>query len=487
MPFCHNCGQKLPDGAKFCTECGTAIAVPAAAPVPQPLPEQPVYETPVIEEPVYEAPASEEPAYETPASEEPAYEQPVYEEPVYEAPAPQPEPEAPVYEQPSYEEPAYEQPAYEQPVYEAPAYEQPIYEPTPAAPAPSPAAGGYFTPTPRAGGNPPKAPNAPAAQHVPAEQKKRNILILAIAAGVVLVAIIAVILLLSFSGKSKGGDTPEAPKSSLAGSKADSSGTSKGGGKASGKGDSSETGKGSGKAAGKDAALAEDETLESAEARPEETDEDETEFTDEEDAFLQEQGMLLTVYQAMLEACAEETTDDFAAANNNGYVWEYDDDGYPEMTFLCSLDGVSLSAIIARRTDDTTNPMMIEEILWDEMPDNAVSAIFSGAIDGEPVLYLDATSMVDGFEVGRSYVYSLANTTIEKLYELEWTSYEDGTLNTCSVMDGNGNVLSTDDEDHFLSIYNCSEYYEASYPHKDGCGRLFEDMLTTEALELIYG
>lgn len=439
-------------------------------PAPQPVPEQPVYE-----EPAYEAPVVEEPAYKAPVYEEPAYEEPVYEEPVYEAPAPQPEAEAP----------AYEQPSYEQPVYEAPAYEQPVYDPVPAAPAPN--ASGYFTPTPRAGANPPKTPNAPAAQHVPAAQKKRNTLILAIAAGVVLVAIIAIVLLLSFSGKSKGGNTPEAPKSSLAGSKADSSDTSKGGGKASGKGDSGETGKGSGKAAGKDAALAGDETLESAEVRPEETDEDETEPTDEDDIFLQEQGMLLTVYQAMLEACAEETTDDFAAANNNGYVWEYDDDSYPEMVFLCSFDNVSLSALIVRRTDDTMNPMMIEEKLWDVMPDNAINAIFSGVLDGEPVLYLEATSMEDGFEVGRSYVYSLANTTIEKLYALEWTCYEDGTLNTCCVMDGNGKVSSTDDEDHFLSIYNSAEYYEASYPYKDGCGRLFEDMLTTEALELIYG
>ncbi len=441
MPFCHNCGHALPDGAKFCTECGT----PTAAPASQPVPKQPVYEAPVYEEPVYE----------TPAVEEPAYEAPVYEEPVYEAPAPQPKAEAPAYEQP--------------------VYEQPVYEPVPVTPAP--ASNGYFTPAPRAGAKPPKAPNAPAAQHtsaahhVPAAQKKRNMLILAIAAGVVLVAIIAVVLLLTLGGKNKGGDAPEAPKSSLAGSK----------------GDSGETGKGSGKSSGKDTALAEDETLDVAETRPEETDEDEVESIDEDDAYLQEQSTLLAVYQIMLEACADETTDDFAAANNNGYVWEYDDDGYPEMTFLCSFDDVSLSAIIARRTNDSTNPMMIEEILWDEMPDNAVNAIYSGVLDGEPTLYLEATYMEDGFEIGRSYVYSLANTSIEKLYELEWTCYEDDTLNTCCVMDADSNVLSTDDEDHFLSIYNCSEYYEASYPYMDGYGRLFEDMLTAEALELIYG
>ena len=26
MAFCTNCGAELPDGAKFCTECGTRIA-----------------------------------------------------------------------------------------------------------------------------------------------------------------------------------------------------------------------------------------------------------------------------------------------------------------------------------------------------------------------------------------------------------------------------------------------------------------------------
>lgn len=25
MPFCMNCGQQLPEGAKFCSGCGTAM------------------------------------------------------------------------------------------------------------------------------------------------------------------------------------------------------------------------------------------------------------------------------------------------------------------------------------------------------------------------------------------------------------------------------------------------------------------------------
>ena len=34
MAFCTHCGAKLPDGAKFCTTCGTPIAAPTANPTP---------------------------------------------------------------------------------------------------------------------------------------------------------------------------------------------------------------------------------------------------------------------------------------------------------------------------------------------------------------------------------------------------------------------------------------------------------------------
>ena len=78
MKFCINCGSPLPEGAKFCGECGQRVAQ-KAAPAPAPAP-------------VYEAPAPA-PVYEAPA---PA--------PVYEAPAPAPviqEPAAPVYAPPA--------------------------------------------------------------------------------------------------------------------------------------------------------------------------------------------------------------------------------------------------------------------------------------------------------------------------------------------------------------------------------------------------
>ncbi len=77
MAFCINCGKQLPEGAKFCLECGTPVAsIPSPAPVPEPVSE-PVVETP--------APVPEpEPVVETPA---PAP------EPVAAEPAPQPQEE----------------------------------------------------------------------------------------------------------------------------------------------------------------------------------------------------------------------------------------------------------------------------------------------------------------------------------------------------------------------------------------------------------
>ena len=33
--YCENCGSRLPDGAKFCTECGTRVQVPTASEAPR--------------------------------------------------------------------------------------------------------------------------------------------------------------------------------------------------------------------------------------------------------------------------------------------------------------------------------------------------------------------------------------------------------------------------------------------------------------------
>lgn len=94
--ICTKCGAEIPEGAKFCINCGNAAA--AAEPAPQ------------VEQPVYEAP------------QQPAYEQP----PVYAA-APA-APQQPQYQQPQYAPP---QPQYQQPQYQ----QQPTYyaQPAPAA------------------------------------------------------------------------------------------------------------------------------------------------------------------------------------------------------------------------------------------------------------------------------------------------------------------------------------------------------------------
>lgn len=109
--FCKNCGNEIPEGAKFCVNCGTPVEVPS-----EPAPEAP--STPVYEEPA--APVIEKPA---PVAEEPA---PTYEEPtpVYEEPTPvQAVPQQPVYQQPVYQQPAPQQPTYQQPVYQQPVYQ----------------------------------------------------------------------------------------------------------------------------------------------------------------------------------------------------------------------------------------------------------------------------------------------------------------------------------------------------------------------------
>lgn len=61
--FCRNCGKQLPDGAKFCGNCGTPVAAPAAPWAPGPVPEAVPSET---DEPAG-AVMAEQPAAEVPA------------------------------------------------------------------------------------------------------------------------------------------------------------------------------------------------------------------------------------------------------------------------------------------------------------------------------------------------------------------------------------------------------------------------------------
>lgn len=57
--FCPKCGTKLKDGAKFCSECGAEISVPAA----QSTAVQPTTEQPVASQPVVSVSASKKPKY----------------------------------------------------------------------------------------------------------------------------------------------------------------------------------------------------------------------------------------------------------------------------------------------------------------------------------------------------------------------------------------------------------------------------------------
>ena len=57
--FCQNCGTLLPEGVKFCPECGAPVEI-----------TEPVRDMPTVEEPVVAAaPIYEQPVYETPVQQ----------------------------------------------------------------------------------------------------------------------------------------------------------------------------------------------------------------------------------------------------------------------------------------------------------------------------------------------------------------------------------------------------------------------------------
>lgn len=101
MAFCSNCGTKLPEGVKFCPECGTRTVASAA---PAPAAEAPAAEQPILrEEPVVAAEPAPAAAESVPVAEEsaPAVEetapaaQPAAAEVVDASPAPKKAPKAP--------------------------------------------------------------------------------------------------------------------------------------------------------------------------------------------------------------------------------------------------------------------------------------------------------------------------------------------------------------------------------------------------------
>ena len=177
MAFCTHCGAQIPDGARFCTSCGTPVAAaPTVNPAPQPQapvrqapqPQAPQYNQPVQAQPVQPvqprpapqpapapAPAAEAPqrsVTDAPTGATVKYSDDVpppeastnapaekgefviasWSAPKKQAPQPQaaPAPQQPQYQQPAYQQPPqYQQPQYpQQPYQQAPQYpQQPQY------------------------------------------------------------------------------------------------------------------------------------------------------------------------------------------------------------------------------------------------------------------------------------------------------------------------------------------------------------------------
>lgn len=163
MAFCTHCGAQLPDGARFCTSCGTPVAAaPTVNPAPQP--QAPVQQAPQPQAPQYNQPVqprpTPQPAAEPPrgvvidapadatvtisddvppteASTSAPAEKGEFVVASWSSPKKQtPQPQAPAApQQPSYQQPANQQPPqyqhpYQQPQYpQQPKYQQPYQQP----------------------------------------------------------------------------------------------------------------------------------------------------------------------------------------------------------------------------------------------------------------------------------------------------------------------------------------------------------------------
>jgi len=143
--FCTKCGKKLPDTAKFCTNCGAPVKA-RQIPVVDPMAEEAPAAAPVAEEIPAAAPAVEEAPAAAPVAEEVPAAAPVVEEPSAAEPAAE---EAPVVEEAPAAEPAAEDVPAAEPVVEeifaavsaaeedvgdAPAEEPPVRESVPPVP-----------------------------------------------------------------------------------------------------------------------------------------------------------------------------------------------------------------------------------------------------------------------------------------------------------------------------------------------------------------
>ena len=78
--ICRNCGSELPNGSKFCTNCGART---------EEAPQQPQYQAPQYQQPQYQAPQYQQPQYQAPQYQQPQY-QPVCQPPVKKKASPLP-------------------------------------------------------------------------------------------------------------------------------------------------------------------------------------------------------------------------------------------------------------------------------------------------------------------------------------------------------------------------------------------------------------
>lgn len=81
--FCSNCGNQIPDGARFCGKCGTPVEMPQQQQPVQPQPEaqpqaqvqseQPVYQQPVYQQPIYQQQTYQQNVYQQESVVDPFY------------------------------------------------------------------------------------------------------------------------------------------------------------------------------------------------------------------------------------------------------------------------------------------------------------------------------------------------------------------------------------------------------------------------------
>lgn len=307
----------------------------------------------------------------------------------------------------------------------------------PVASTPAPAQpNGYFSPTP---------------QRAQPPRKNTALIVCVAAAAVVLLTVIALILVLSLSGRGADTSLPEKRK---------------------------------------DAAMQitpPPVTVEQTETESEaETESESLPTVTAQGIEVAEITTLLEAYKSATNAVLEATTDDFAAEYSCGNLYDYDGDGYPELILLYSLDGLALEAVIFRRTDDSAEPVCTQRELWAGMAGGAAGSIYAGTLDtGDPVIFLEATNWEGETKVGRDYVYSLSDTGIEYLYHLEWFADMEGDLINCWVFDADDELMSRDNVEQFLNIYNAREYYEAAYPHEQ-YGVALAELFSGEAMEAYF-